>query len=142
MNNTRNTSVILLTYKCKVLLSVNDFNSENPAQNVWGMIESKKRAYESFLEPILHKIKDEMNIKLKNVSFLFKTEHEDEILYFSHGKLTDDDVNSITRKEKQEIGFYTLLEAVKLQLAPATSSLVSEHRHELEQLLVHVGDSQ
>lgn len=129
------TSVILLTYKGKILLMVNNYRSPNSPQNIWGMVESRKRLSESFLDAIVRKTKEEMKIQLRNVSFLFKVEFSDGVVYFSHGKLTDDDVNCIERREGHEIWFFAPSEILKLQLAPFTDSFFAEYKSKLANLL-------
>lgn len=135
MNLTVNTSVILLTYKSKILLMVKDYRPDKKMQMSWGMIESKNNEYESFLEAIVKKTKEEIKIQLVNVTFLFKIKQNHRIVHFFHGQLTDNNVNCIERKEGYEIRFFSLKEVMELQLEQDTNDFMNTYNNKLEELL-------
>lgn len=54
---------------------------------------------------------------------------------FSYVKLTDENVNSITRKNGERLEFYSLSEIEKLSLSEQANRLFTEFKNEMSQLL-------
>lgn len=132
-----NESLILLTYKEKILLMIRDYVFNSGLQKIWCMIGGEKASNESFEKTIVRKIKEEMNIKIIDVKLLFVTPSHDKDTYFYHGKLTDNNVNLIERAEGQELQFFDLKELDKLQLASSTNLFFTQNRNRIEELLVN-----
>lgn len=130
-------SLILLTYKEKILLMSWNYDFNVGVQKTWCMIGGKKEHNESFEETIIRKIKEEMNIEVNSIKFLLISPSDDKNIYFYHGKLTDNNVNYIERAEGQELQFFDLKELDKLQLATSTNFFFAQHRNAVEELLVN-----
>jgi len=130
-------SLILLTYKEKILLMIRNYVFNSGIQKTWSMIGGKKENNESCEKTIIRKIKEEMNIKIADVKFLLTTSSSEKDTYFYHGKLTDDNVNFIQRSEGQELQFFDLKELGKLNLVTSADHFFAQNKNIIEGLLVN-----
>lgn len=130
-------SLILLTYKEKILLMIKGYIVNSGIQKIWRIIGGKKEDNESFEKSIIRKIKEEMNIEVDSIKLLLVSPSNGKNVYYYHGKLTDYNVNHIERSEGQELQFFDLKELDKLQLATSTNLLFIHHRNSVEKLLVN-----
>lgn len=130
-------SLILLTYKEKILLMIRDYDLTSRLKKIWCMIGGKKENNESFEKAIIRKIKEEMNIEVSNVKLLLISLSYGKDIHFYHGKLTDNNVNRIERAEGQELQFFNLKELDKLHLAASANHFFTQHRSAVEELLVN-----
>lgn len=137
MNHKLNESLILLTYKEKILLMIRNHVFNSGVTKVWRMIGGKKENNESFEKSIVRRIKEEMNIKISDIKLLIVVPSESKDTYFYHGKLTDNNVNLIERSEGQELQFFGLKELDKLQLAASTDFFFTQNRNTIEELLLN-----
>lgn len=127
-------SLILLTYKGKVLLLFHRKSPIDESIKAWRFIGTGKDQQKSFEESIRDEVERETGLKLNTVKLLSNIEHKDRIYYLYHGQLTDRDVNEIARKEGQLLEFFTLKEIEKLQLATTTKLFVSKHQDLLKKI--------
>lgn len=132
-----NESLILLTYKEKILLMIKDYNLATGLQKIWHMIGGKKESNESFEKTIIRKIKEQMKIEVNDIKFLSISPAKDKSIYFYYGELTDNNVNRIERAEGQELQFFDLKELDKLQLATSTNLFFSKNKSAVEALLLN-----
>lgn len=132
-----NESLILLTYKEKILLMIRNYVFNSGMQKIWRMIGGKKASNESSEKTITRCIKEEMNIKISDVKLLLVVPSHDKNTYFYHGKLTDSNVNLIERAEGQELQFFDLKELSKLQLSASANLFFTQNRNTVEELLVN-----
>jgi ADP-ribose pyrophosphatase YjhB (NUDIX family) len=132
-----NESLILLTYKEKILLMIRDYVFNSGERKIWNMIGGKKEHNESCEKTIIRKIKEEMNIKISDVKLLLISPSDDKNTYFFHGKLTDSNVNLIERAEGQELQFFDLKELNKLKLATSADQFFTQNKTIVEDLLVN-----
>lgn len=130
-----NESLILLTYKEKILLMIRNYVINSGLHKTWRMIGGEKENNESFEKTIIRKIKEEMNIKISDVKLLLVASSDNKNTYFYHGKLTDNNVNLIERAEGQELQFFDLKELDKLQLTASTNLFFTQNKNTIEQLL-------
>jgi ADP-ribose pyrophosphatase YjhB (NUDIX family) len=130
-----NESLILLTYKEKILLMIRNYVFNSGAQKIWRMIGGEKGNNESFEKTIARRIKEEMNIEINDIKFLLTTPSENKNTYFYHGKLTDNNVNFIERAEGQELQFFDLKELNKIQLTSSANLFFSQNKNIVEELL-------
>jgi len=130
-----NESLILLTYKEKILLMIRNYVFNSGAQKIWCMIGGEKGNNESFEKTIARRIKEEMNIEINDIKFLLTTPSENKNTYFYHGKLTDNNVNFIERAEGQELQFFDLEELNKIQLTSSANLFFSQNKNIVEELL-------
>ena len=137
MNHKLNESLILLTYKEKILLMIRNYVFNSGLQKTWRMIGGEKGSKESFEKTIVRKVKEEMNIKISDVKLLLVAPTDSKNTYFYHGKLTDSNVNLIERAEGQELQFFDLKELDKLQLTTSANLFFTQHRNKVEELLVN-----
>ena len=132
-----NESMVLLTYKEKILLMIRNYVFNSGMKKTWCMIGGKKEHNESCEKTITRCIKEEMNIKISDVKFLLVAPSDNKNTYFYHGKLTDNNVNFIERAEGQELQFFDLKELDKLQLASSANLFFTQNRNIVEELLVN-----
>jgi len=132
-----NESLILLTYKEKILLMIRNYVFNSGLQKTWCMIGGEKGNNESFEKTIIRKIKEEMNIEISEVKLLSVAPSDNKNTYFYHGKLTDSNVNFIERAEGQELQFFDIKELDKLQLATSADLFFTQNRGIVEELLVN-----
>lgn len=137
MINKSNESLILLTYKEKILLMIRNYVFNSGLKKIWCMIGGKKENNESFEKTITRKIKEEMNIEISTIKLLSVSPLDDKNIHFYHGKLTDNNVNCIERAEGQELQFFNLKELDKLQLAASANLFFTQNRDTVEELLVN-----
>lgn len=128
-------SSILLTYKGKILLSSPDLPVAGLKQQSWCLIGGKKPDEQSPEQTIQKRIKYITKLELKNINLLSPSLHENHGEYFYHGQLSDNDVNSIERREGERLEFFTLGELGKLSLTEATEGLLTEYKNAVEELL-------
>lgn len=131
--NKNGQSLILLTYKGKILLMHRD--SSPLVQSAWGFIEGEKEKNKSFEESIFEKVEKELNIKLTNAAFLSDSRLDNVHKCFYHADLTDKDVNNITRDEGQTLEFFSFHEVEKLSLTESSKKFLIKHRDFLEKVL-------
>ena len=137
MINKCSESLILLTYKEKILLMIRDYDLTARLKKTWSMIGGRKENNESFEKTIVRKIKEEMNIEVSNVKFILVSLSNDKDIHFYHGKLTDNNVNRIERAEGQELQFFNLNELDKLELAASANLFFTQNRSTVEELLAN-----
>jgi len=112
-------SLILLTYKNKALLSYKQKDSLDEGGRPWSLIASTKNIHETFENAFERRLQDELGIKVDNV------EHVSDSFY--HASLTDSNVNQIKREEGQLFSFFTIKELKNLLLTVPTREFVSKH---------------
>ena len=66
-------TLILLTYKEKILLMIRNYVFNSGIRKTWSMIGGKKKNNESCEKTIVRKIKEEMNIKIADVKLILTT---------------------------------------------------------------------
>lgn len=132
-----NESLILLTYKEKILLMIRDYVFNSGLQKTWRMIGGEKVSNESCEKTITRCVKEEMNIKITDVKFLLVTPSDNKNTYFYHGKLTDNNVNFIQRAEGQELQFFDLKELGKIQLTKSADLFFTQNKNIVEDLLAN-----
>jgi ADP-ribose pyrophosphatase YjhB (NUDIX family) len=130
-------SLILLTYKEKILLMIRGYVFNSGLKKTWCMIGGEKKGNESFEKTIVRKVKEEMNIKIGDVKLLLIEPSDNKNTYIFHGKLTDSNVNLIERSEGQELQFFDLKELNKLQLATSADLFFTQNKNIVEDLLVN-----
>ncbi len=121
-------SMILLTYKRKMLLMRRDFVRDRHEQNALHLIVGIKDSSESFEETVLKAVEKETGIRLTAIQPLSHTNNA----YFFHAQLTDADVNHIVRGEGDILEFFSLKELGTLSLTTETQVFVTKHRDLLE----------
>lgn len=134
MNANNDASVILLTYKGKVLLLLEEIAPVRSVLDTWSFISGAKNKKESFEEAIIRQVKTEMQVQLDGVTLLSHWTYDGRKKYFYHALLSDKDVNNIQRSEARTIDFFTLKEIEKIKLEPLTRLFIEKHRKYLEDL--------
>lgn len=140
MGNKTDSSLVLLTYKGKVLLKLHNSNPEiydnpiNTTANSWSFLNASKSKHKSLKEGIIAKALNETGIVLQNVTDLVCIELDDRKHEFFHAYLTDDNVNNMQRREGQTLQFFTIKELNKLNLTQLSRLFVDNHKEILENL--------
>lgn len=119
MDDKKSSSLILLTYKGKVLLMHKRNGPHDEENHPWCFIGGAREKKESFENVLIRKVEKEMGIKIENVEFV------SEFCY--HARLTDDNVNKIERAENQLLDFFSLKELKNLSLSEQTQQFISKH---------------
>ncbi len=83
---------------------------------------------------IHRKIKFTTKLELKKIQRLFSPVTT-RGRHFYHGELTDNDVNSMERRQGQRLEFYALRELGKLALTETTEGFLTEYRAAVEEIL-------
>jgi len=112
-------SLILLTYKGKVLLMHKQKSVIDEEKHPWSFIGGIRENRESIENAMTRRVEKETGIKIENIEFV------SELCY--HARLTDDNVNKIQRAENQLLDFFTLKELKKLFLSSQTAQFISKH---------------
>ena len=112
-------SLILLTYKGKVLLMHKQKNAIDEENHPWCLIGGIKQKKESFEEALRRRVEKETGVKIENVEFISD--------FCYHASLTDDNVNQMQRQEFQLLDFFTPRELSKLYLANSTEKFITQH---------------
>ena len=93
-------SLILLTYKGKVLLMHKQKSVIDEENHPWCLIGGVRENKESFENAMARRVEKETGIKIENVEFVSENCY--------HARLTDDNVNKIKRAENQLLDFLHL----------------------------------
>ena len=136
MVNKVDTSLILLTYKGKVLLMHRNVLPNILQINDWSFIGGTKEKNKSFEETIYKDVERETSIKLEKVELLSDPINSDNRKHFYHAKLTDKNVNDIKRGDGQTLDFFTLRELERLHLSESTKLFIVKYRNLLEQVQI------
>ena len=137
MLHKRNESLILLTYKEKILLMIKDYVFNSGEQKIWRMIGGEKENNESYEKTIIRKVREEMKIEISGVKLLLTATSSNKNTCIYHGKLSDDDVNLIERSEGQELQFFDLKELGKIKLTTSADLFFARNKNIVEELLVN-----
>lgn len=113
--------LILLTYKGKVLLMHKQNSVIDQENHPWGLISCIKEKTQTFEVILAKRVQKEMGIKINNVECVSE--------FYYHARLTDDNVNQITRSENQLLDFFTPKEVDKLFLSSQTANFLAEHKN-------------
>lgn len=125
-------SIILLTYKGKILLIHKDYILETEDANPWHFISGIKDKNATFEESIYREVKRETSIDLPSVELLGSLDEENRKKYFYHATLTDENVNNMVHRDGKILGFFSVKELDTLLLSMSTKLLISRHRNILE----------
>src|SRR5664280_1514582 len=112
-------TLILLTYKGKVLLMHKQKSVIDEEKHPWSFVSGVKDKNESFEKAMIRRVHKEMGIKIDNIEFVSQSCY--------HARLTDYDVNNIKRSENQLLDFFSLKEAKKLFLSSETAKFILNH---------------
>lgn len=111
-------SLILLTYKGKILLMHKTNGPRDEENHPWSFIGEACEKRESFENALVRRVEKEAGIKIENVEFVSESCY--------HARLTDENVNNIQRAENQLLDFFSLEELDKLFLSKPTRQLISQ----------------
>ena len=125
-------SIILLTYKGKILLMHKDYILETIDANPWHFICGVNDKNGASQEAITREVKKETSIDLSSVELLGSVDEEDRKKYFYHASLTDENVNNMAHRDGKILGFFSVKELDNLLLSLSTKLLISRHRSVLE----------
>lgn len=119
MDDNISPSLILLTYKGKVLLMNKSNSVVDEEKHPWSFIVGIIKNRDSFENVMSRRVKKETGIEIEKVELV------DESCYVA--RLTDDNVNKIERAQNQLLNFFTLKELKKLFLTIPTRQFISKH---------------
>ena len=119
MDDNISPSLILLTYKGKVLLMNKSNSAVDAEKHPWSFIAGIIKNRDSFENVMSRRVKKETGIEIDKVELV------DESCYVA--RLTDDNVNKIERAQNQLLNFFSLKELKKLFLTIPTRQFISKH---------------
>lgn len=122
-----NLSVILLTYKGKVLLMNKDYVL-SPLDNPWHFITGVHEKHESAEQTITREVKKETSVQLKVIEFLGSLVEDNAKKCFYHTHLTDDNVNHIIQQDGKNFGFFSVSELDNLLLSISTKLFIARNK--------------
>lgn len=99
---------------------------------LWCFIGGSKQKNKSVEDSISKLVEKETSVKLSSVEFLSTDLIDEQMSYFYHANLTDDNVNNIKRENDKIFNFFSFREIKKLTLTPATKLFISKHLDILE----------
>lgn len=114
-------SLILLTYKGKILLMHKTKGVLDTDAHPWCLIGGQRRDKESFEDAMIRSVEKETGIKIENI------ERISEFKY--HATLTDDNINKMQRGEFQLLDFFALKDLQRLLLSDSTREFVVKYGH-------------
>lgn len=120
----QDSSLILLTYKGKILLMTREEINSN-ISNPWVLIGGVRNKSEKLDQTILRIVEKETGLKLDGVTPVFEYNGEGGRKVLYHASLTDKSVNNIHRIEGHLLNFFSLQEALKLPLSPLTHTFAA-----------------
>jgi len=118
MDDKNHLSLILLTYKGKVLLMHKTNGPRDEENHPWSFIGETREKKESFENALARRVEKETGIKIENVEFVSESCY--------HARLTDENVNNIQRAENQLLDFFSPKELDKLSLSKLTQQFISK----------------
>jgi ADP-ribose pyrophosphatase YjhB (NUDIX family) len=125
-------SLILITYKGKILLTIDTPTPFRSKNDIWTFIEGQKKGNESFEKAIRRKIESMLCLNPGQIELLSHWTYNSRKKYFFHAQLTDEEVNSMQRLEGETIDFFSVRELEKLQMSHLTKLFIQKHRELLE----------
>lgn len=131
------TSLILLTYKGKILLFMPANDQTFIVYRPWSFIGGMRKTGESFAQTIAREVRREISIDLLSIKYISLFIDNDKRHTVYHSALTDKNVNEIQRTEGKELQFFTISEIEKLPLTSATKNLVYMHKDILQNIAVN-----
>lgn len=133
MTSKTDTSLIILTYKGKVLLRLHNTDpsilsiQSNSKHNVWSFFSVTREKNKTLKASILAKVEQETGLRLLNAEFLLDAIVDLENKHFYHASLNDDNVNSIQRENGATLQFFAIKELGGLNLTAPTKMFVVEN---------------
>lgn len=140
MSLATDSSLILLTYKGKILLTLfeNDpliLNSPYLIkQHKWRFIGGENEEAESCIDSIINRVRRVAGIRLSQIDIVSTDLSGSQKRYLYHARLSDEQVNNIERGEGHLLQFFSLKELETLPLSDATKLFVSKHRDFMEKI--------
>lgn len=114
-------SLILLTYKGKILLMHKKTSVMDDKSHPWSLIEGVRQKKESLEDALSRTVEKETGIKIENIEYVSEFRY--------HAALTDDNINNIKRAENQLLDFFTLKDLQKLLLSSSTREFVTNYSY-------------
>lgn len=119
-------SLILLTYKGKILLMHKKSGVMDEEKHPWCLIGGIRENKESSEAAISRRVEKETGIKIENVELISEFRY--------HAALTDDNINNMQRAENQLLDFFTIKDLQKLFLVDSTREFVLNHADLIKKL--------
>lgn len=133
MTSKNDISLIILTYKGKVLLRLHNTDpsilsiQSNSKHNVWSFFSVGREKNKTLKASILSKLEQETGLRLLNADFLLDTVIDLQTIHYYHASLNDDNVNSIQRENGATLQFFAMKELGGLNLTKPTKMFVDEN---------------
>lgn len=120
---TQDISLILLTYKGKILLMTHEELNPSSSNSHWFLIGGAKHKNEKIKDAIVRIVEKETSLRLSNIASVFEQEATSGKRIFYHASLTDHQVNNIKRIDGHLLNFFSLKEAEELPQSPIIHTL-------------------
>jgi len=126
-------SSIILTYKNKILL----FSKEvilNPSENKWDFFRVTNNKKSKLIDALKKEMNLSSNVNNQELPLIPLAGEEDSSSVF-YTRMTDENVNSISRKKGWRLEFYRIDELDKITLSDDASSIFEEYKDQIIQAL-------
>jgi len=113
-------NILILNQKNQFLLQLRKKKKNIKSPNHWGLFGGSKKSNETYSNCIIREVKEELNIDLKNITFLtklsysFKSNKKIHIKYFYFIKLNEMQIKRIKLNEGQKMKFFQYNQIFKL----------------------------
>lgn len=130
MTNKNDLSLIILTYKNKVLLRLHNTDplalsiQSNSKKNVWSFLSVSREKNKTLKSSIISKVERETGIKLDGATLLLDAGTDAYNKHIFHASLNDDNVNSMHRVNGETLQFFAIKELTQLNLTDSTKSFI------------------
>lgn len=124
---------IILTYKNKILL----FSKEvilNPSENKWDFFRIANNKKSKLVDALKKEMNLSSNVKNQELPLIPLAGQIDNSRVF-YARMTDENVNSISRKKGWRLEFYRIDELDKITLSDDASSIFTEYKDQIAQAL-------
>ncbi len=132
-----NGSFALIIHKDKILLFRRDNIPTIPYPDYWQLPGGQIERNETPLNALKRELTEEVSFVPKKINYLGKLKTKKRSVYLYLSFVDDEEAKQFKhgKGEGQEIGFFTLDEALKLKLTPALRNRLIESRKEIEEVI-------
>ncbi|MEO6508940.1 MAG: NUDIX domain-containing protein [Patescibacteria group bacterium] len=135
MNN-KEASLVILSYKRKLLLILRDNKPDIVSPNHWAFPGGIREKDESFVETAIREVNEELNIKISELEFIIELKYLDKTKKLYFAPLSNNQVDSIELHEGQRYALFSPNEAQKLLLARSTKLFFDSHFNLIKERLI------
>lgn len=126
-------AVIFLNKKNNLLLYLRDNKPEIPYPNTWALLGGHLENKETPLEALKREIKEEINFDIKNSKFVGTFDDLVGNLVYVYKSNMNRKLSELTLSEGQRLGYFSLNEALKLNMSDVLKTFLKNHLEDILQ---------